>query len=261
MIEKGHNIQKHPYLKRIAEHKGEQINFLDQRFYKTEDGEYYPSVTSVLNFYPKNKFFESWLKDVSHNSDIIVRRASEEGTAVHNAIEDYIDGKEIKWMDERGHANFSLDVWKMILRFADFWETYKPELLASEIHLLNHEHKYAGTCDLVLKIKDKVYLLDIKTSNSLHTSYNLQLSAYAEAWNVSYPEEKIDGVGILWLKSSKRKKDEDKFTGQGWEIVFPDKTIDEYFKMFMNIYEIYLLENPNQKPLFESYPTSIKLEQ
>jgi hypothetical protein len=31
--------------------------------------------------------------------------------------------------------------------------------------------------------------------------------------------------------------------------------------MFMNIYEIYSLENPNQKPLFESYPTSIKLDQ
>ena len=86
MIEKGHNIEKHPYLKRIVEHEGEQINFLDSRFYKTENGDYYPSVTTVLGFYPKNKFFESWLKDVGHNSDIIVRRASEEGTQVHDAI-------------------------------------------------------------------------------------------------------------------------------------------------------------------------------
>jgi len=261
MIEKGHNIEKHPYLKRIVEHKGEQINFLDSRFYKTEDGQYYPSVTSILNFYPKNKFFESWLKDVSHNSDIIVRKASEEGTQVHNAIEKFLDGEEIIWMDEHKHAKYSLDVWKMILKFSDFWNTYKPELLASEIHLLNHEHKYAGTCDLVVKIDEKVYLLDIKTSNSLHTSYNLQLSAYAKAWNDTYPQEKIDGVGVLWLKSSKRKKNKENFNGEGWEIVFPDKSIDEYFTMFKNIYEIYLLENPNQKPLFESLPTSVKLEQ
>jgi hypothetical protein len=258
-IQKNDNIYKHHYLKRVVEHKGEQINFLDQRFYKTENGEYYPSVTSVLNFYPKNKFFESWLKDVSHNSDIIVRKAAEEGTTVHESIEKFLDGEEIKWMDENGRANFSLDVWKMILRFSDFWKTIKPELLASEIHLLNHDHKYAGTCDLVVKIDGKIWLLDIKTSNSLHTSYNLQLSAYAEAWNSYYPEEKIEHVGIIWLISSKRGKKEDKIQGDGWEIIQPDKTIDEYFRMFMNIYEIYLLENPYQKPLFESFPTTIKL--
>jgi ATP-dependent exoDNAse (exonuclease V) beta subunit len=259
MIEKNNNIFKHPYLKRIVQHSGSQINFLDQRFYKTEDEEYYPSVTSVLNFYPKNKYFESWLKDVGHNSDIIVKKASEEGTAVHTAIESYLEGNEITWIDDNGNAKYSLDVWKMILKFADFWQTYKPEILASEIHLLNHEHKYAGTCDLVLKINDKNYLLDIKTSNSLHTSYNLQLSAYAKAWDLDHPEEKINEIGILWLKSSKRKKNEEKFNGEGWEIYFPDKTIDEYFQIFLNIYEIYLLENPNQKPAFSSYPTSIKL--
>ena len=258
MIEKGNNIHKHPQLKRIVEHNGEQINFLDQRFYKTETGEYYPSVTSILNFYPKNGFFHAWLKDVGHNSDIIARKAADEGTQVHNAIEAFLEGKEIKWMDDKGHAIYNLDVWRMILRFSDFWKTHNPELIASEIHLLSHEHKYAGTCDLVVKLNDKIWLLDIKTSNSLHTSYNLQLSAYAKAWNEKY-DDKIEETGIIWLKSSKRGSKEGKLQGNGWEVIQGDKTIDEYFTMFKNIYEIYLLENPNQKPIFESYPTSIKL--
>ena len=258
MIEKGNNIHKHPQLKRIVEHNGEQINFLDQRFYKTETGEYYPSVTSILNFYPKNGFFHAWLKDVGHNSDIIARKAADEGTQVHNAIEAFLEGKEIKWMDDKGHAIYNLDVWRMILRFSDFWKTHNPELIASEIHLLSHEYKYAGTCDLVVKLNDKVWLLDIKTSNSLHTSYNLQLSAYAKAWNEKY-DDKIEETGIIWLKSSKRGPKEGKLQGNGWEIIQGDKTVDEYFTMFKNIYEIYLLENPNQKPIFESYPTSIKL--
>jgi len=260
MIEKGHNIEKHPYLKRIVEHEGEQINFLDSRFYKTENGDYYPSVTTVLGFYPKNKFFESWLKDVGHNSDIIVRRASEEGTQVHDAIERFLRGEEIVWVDENKRANYSLEVWKMILRFSDFWNTCKPELIASEIHLLSHEHKYAGTCDLIMKIDGKVWLLDIKTSNSLHTSYNLQLSAYANAWNDLYPEEKIEKIGILWLKSSKRSTKEGKMQGQGWEIIEPDKSIDDYFRMFLNIYEIYKLETPNDKPYFESLPTTVRID-
>ena len=259
MIEKNDNIYKHPYLKRVVEHTGQQINFLDSRFYKTEAGEYYPSVTSILNFYPKNKFFENWLKDVSHNSDIIVRKASEEGTAVHNAIESFLQGEELKWMDENGTAKYNLEVWKMILKFSDFWNTHKPELVASEIHLLSHEHKYAGTCDLIVKIQDKLWILDIKTSNSLHTSYNLQLSAYANAWN-EISEDKIEKVGLLWLKSSKRKAKDGKLQGEGWEIVEPDKSIDNYFQMFKNIYEIFSLENPNNKPSFETLPTTVKLE-
>ena len=259
MIEKGHNIEKHPFLKRIVEHEGEQINFLDSRFYKTENGDYYPSVTTVLGFYPKNKFFESWLKDVGHNSDIIVRRASEEGTQVHDAIERFLKGEEIIWVDENKRANYSLEVWKMILKFSDFWNTCKPELIASEIHLLSHEHKYAGTCDLVVKIDDKVWLLDTKTSNSLHTSHNLQLSAYANAWN-EHSDVKIEESGILWLKSSKKKGKEGKLQGHGWEVVQPEKSLEDYFTMFKNIYDIYVLENPDQKPLFEKLPTSVKLE-
>ena len=68
-----------------------QITLPDARYYR-RNGKYYPSVTYVLSYYPKGKFFENWLKDVSHNSDIIVRRASEEGTAVHDAIERFLDG-------------------------------------------------------------------------------------------------------------------------------------------------------------------------
>jgi hypothetical protein len=32
-----------------------------------------------------------------------------------NAIEDYLAGKEITWIDDYGNAKYSLEVWKMIL--------------------------------------------------------------------------------------------------------------------------------------------------
>ena len=257
MIEKGNNIHKHPQLKRIVEHNGEQINFLDQRFYKTETGEYYPSVTSILNFYPKNGFFHAWLKDVGHNSDIIARKAADEGTQVHNAIEAFLEGKEIKWMDDKGHAIYNLDVWRMILRFSDFWKTHKPKLIASELHLFSDELQVAGTMDLVVELNDKLWLLDIKTSNSLHTSHNLQLSAYAKAWNETH-NEPVDETGIIWLKSSTRGASKDKIQGNGWQLKNCGN-IDDNFKMFLNIYDIYKLENPDAKPTTESLPTSIKL--
>jgi hypothetical protein len=259
MIDKNVNIIKDPKIKRIVEYAegDKQVNVLDSRFYRRE-GNYYPSVTSVLNYFPKNQFFHSWLKDVGHNSDIIAAKAAGEGTQVHTAVDDFLNGKEITWIDEFGNVKYNLDVWKMILRFADFWNTHKPELIATEYHLFSDEHKYAGTADLVVRLFDNIWLLDLKTSNSLHTSYDLQLAAYATAWNETH-DEKVTHTGILWVKANTRSEGKgDKIQGKGWELKVVND-IEKNFTMFKNIYEIYSLENPNFKPVTETLPTSVKI--
>ena len=259
MIEKNVNIIKDPKIKRIVEYSNDnkQVNVLDQRFYR-RDGKYYPSVSSILNYFPKNQFFHSWLKDVGHNSEIIANKAAGEGTQVHNAVEAFLNGQEITWIDEYGNAKYNLDVWRMILKFADFWNTHKPELIATEYHLFSDEHEYAGTADLVVRLFDNIWLLDLKTSNSLHTSYDLQLAAYATAWNETH-NEKVTHTGILWVKANTRGEGKgDKIQGKGWELkVVSD--IENNFKMFKNIQEIYKLENPNSKPMTELLPTSVKI--
>ena len=259
MIDKNVNIIKDPKIKRIVEYAegDKQVNVLDSRFYRRE-GNYYPSVTSVLNYFPKNQFFHSWLKDVGHNSDIIASKAAGEGTQVHTAVDNFLNGQEITWIDEYGNAKYNLDVWRMILRFADFWNTHKPELIATEYHLFSDEHKYAGTADLVVRMFDNIWLLDLKTSNSLHTSYDLQLAAYATAWNETH-DEKVTHTGILWVKANTRSEGKgDKIQGKGWELKMVND-IEKNFTMFKNIYEIYSLENPNFKPVTETLPTSVKI--
>jgi hypothetical protein len=259
MIERNSNIIKDPKIKRIVEYAegDKQVNVLDSRFYRRE-GNYYPSVTSVLNYFPKNQFFHAWLKDVGHNSEIIANKAAGEGTQVHQAVDAFLNGQEITWIDEYGNAKYNLDVWRMILKFADFWNTHKPELIATEYHLFSDEHKYAGTADLVVRMFDNIWLLDLKTSNSLHTSYDLQLAAYATAWNETH-DEKVTHTGILWVKANTRSEGKgDKIQGKGWELKFVND-IEKNFKMFKNIYEIYSLENPNFKPVTETLPTSVKI--
>jgi hypothetical protein len=259
MIDKNVNIIKDPKIKRIVEYAegDKQVNVLDSRFYRRE-GNYYPSVTSVLNYFPKNQFFHSWLKDVGHNSDIIASKAAGEGTQVHTAVDNFLNGQEITWIDEYGNAKYNLDVWRMILRFADFWNTHKPELIATEYHLFSDVHKYAGTADLVVRLFDNIWLLDLKTSNSLHTSYDLQLAAYAQAWNETH-DEKVTHTGILWVKANTRSEGKgDKIQGKGWELKVVND-IEKNFTMFKNIYEIYTLENPNFKPVTETLPTSVKI--
>ena len=260
MIDKNANIIKDPKIKRIVEYTedNKQVNVLDSRFYR-RNGKYYPSVTSVLNYFPKNQFFHSWLKDVGHNSDIIANKAAGEGTQVHNAVEAFLNGEEITWIDEYGNAKYNLDVWRMILRFADFWNTHKPELVTTEYHLFSDEHEYAGTADFIVRFQGSLWLMDLKTSNSLHTSYDLQLAAYATAWNETH-NEKITQTGILWVKANTRSEGKgDAIQGKGWQLkIISD--IETNFKMFKNIQEIYKLENPDRKPFTELLPISIKIE-
>lgn len=261
MIDKNSNIIKDPKIKRIVQYSegDRRIDVLDQRFYKRND-KYYPSVTSILNYFPKNQFFHSWLKDVGHNSDIIAAKAAAEGTQVHNAIDSFLNGEEINWIDSYGNVQYSLDVWKMILRFADFWNTHKPELVATEYHLFSDEHEYAGTNDIVCRLNDQLWLLDNKTSNSLHTSYDLQLASYAKAWNETH-NEKIERTGILWLKASTRGEDKSgkKIQGKGWQLKEVDD-IEHNFEMFLKVKDIYHLENPDAKPATETLPTFVKIE-
>jgi len=257
MIEKNVYVHKKSVTRILnLDPTSKRVNINDNRFYSRNE-DYYPSVTSILQFLPKGKFFETWLKDVGHNSDIIARKAADEGTQVHEAVEKYLMGEKIQWLDENDKSNYSLDVWKLILKFHDFWSTVKPILIESEIHLFSDQYKFAGTCDLVVEIEGERWLLDLKTSNSIHTAMDLQLAAYTQAWNETF-EEKINRVGIIWLKSSKRK--EGKLQGKGWEIYEPSRSIEDNFKLFEHVHELFKLENPNPKPSQDSFPIEIQLD-
>ena len=238
----------------------EQVNFLDSRFY-TRNEKYYPSVTYILQYFPKNKFFENWLKDVGHNADIIAKKAADEGTLVHETIERYLNGEEISWVNSKGNARYSLEAWKMILKFVDFWTTHKPKLIKAEEHLFSDKYAYAGTADIICEINGEIWVLDIKTSNSLHTSYDLQLASYLQAWNECY-EEKATRAGILWLKSKSRGEDKTgkKIKGKGWEINESKRSNEENLLLFLKVYDLFKTENPNPKPIFESFPLKVQLK-
>lgn len=260
MIKQGMNILEQNEKKRLDFNPElQQINFLDRRVYKRGEGVYYPSVTTILQYMPKNKFFETWLKDVGHNADLIMRKAGKEGTQVHEACERLVKGEEVSWMDNFGNAKYSQIVWEMILKFYDFWSTYKPELISTEDFVWSDEHKYAGTADLVVKLDGQIWLLDLKTSNSLHKSYDLQLASYAKALKECKGIE-IERTGILWLKANTRSasKKEGVYQGSGWQIKVVDE-IDHNFELFQMIYRLYSLENPTTEPIYNSYPTTLKL--
>jgi hypothetical protein len=235
-----------------------QITLPDSRYYR-RNGEYYPSITHVLSCYPKGKHFEEWLKNMGRSADYIVRKAGEDGTKVHEMIEEYLEGKEMNFLNPSGYPQYDPNIWQMFLRFVDFWETYKPELIDQEIHLYSDELKVAGTTDLVCRIDNSLWIIDHKTSNHIQTTYELQAAVYAHCYEECFGV-KPDKTGILWLKSSKRKGAKDKMQGKGWEMILPSRTQEENIEIFKTVKRLFDLENPNEAPVFTEFKTQVKKE-
>ena len=248
---------KHSYdriLEISDDHK--QITLPDSRYYR-RNGEYYPSITYVLSYYPKGKHFEDWLKKVGYSAEYVVKKAAEEGTMVHEMIESYLEGNELSFLDQFDNPKYNPDVWQMFLRFVEFWETYEPKLIETEVHLFSDELKVAGTCDLVCEIEDKLWIIDFKTSNHVQPTYEIQTAVYGQCYKECYGKE-VDNYGILWLKSSKRKPAKDKMQGKGWEVVLSTRTQEENLDIFKTVKRLYDLENPNEAPSFTEFRTSVK---
>lgn len=250
---------KTPYnrILKISE-DSQQITMPDSRYY-LRNGEYYPSITYVLQYYPKGKFFEDWLKQVGNNADYIVKKSAEDGTKVHSMIEDYLNGEELNFLSPTNQPMYDTNVWAMFLKFVEFWETYKPKLIETEVHLFSDELKVAGTCDMVCEIEGELWIIDFKTSNHIHTTYEFQTAVYGKCYEECF-EKKPKRYGILWLKSSKRKPAKDKIQGKGWELFESSRTYDENLNLFKTVKTIFDLENPNHSPSFTEFKTTAKRE-
>ena len=240
----------------------QQVTMPDSRYYR-RNGNYYPSVTHVLSSYPKGKYFEDWLKKVGYSAEWIVKKAAEEGTLVHEMIEDWLNGKEITFLYDNGNPKMPAHVWQMFLRFVDFWETYNPTLIEAEVHLFSDEIKVAGTCDLVCEIeidgKMERWIIDFKTSNHLQTTYDLQGAIYAQCWEECYGK-KIDRVGVLWLKSKSRGEDKSgkRLKGKNWEVYESPRTQEENIEIFTHVKALFDIENPKPKPYINTFQTTSK---
>ncbi len=240
----------------------QQVTMPDSRYYR-RNGKYYPSVTHVLSSYPKGKYFEDWLKKVGYSAEWIVKKAAEEGTLVHEMIEDWLNGKEIKFLYDNGNPKMPAHVWQMFLRFVDFWETYNPTLIEAEVHLFSDKIQVAGTCDLVCEIeidgKMERWIIDFKTSNHLQTTYDLQGAIYAQCWEECYGK-KIDRVGVLWLKSKSRGEDKSgkRLKGKNWEVYESPRTQEENIEIFNHVKALFDIENPKPKPYTNTFQTTSK---
>ena len=151
----------------------EQLNTPSGRFYKTPEGNLYPSVTTVLSVIP-NLGLAEWKAAVGEEKAAeISRKATTRGTKLHAFCEDYLNGKAPKLdiFDKQSYSGLTTHLDKI-----------EPILI--EQGLWSDKLKTAGTIDCFGKYEGEHYIIDFKTTSGLKydgefDSYWLQCSAYA----------------------------------------------------------------------------------
>jgi len=246
-------------MKTIHSEVEKQVTFLDERYYwDTESKEYYPSVTTINDVYPKGFGFNQWLKDMGSNAGEVLRRAGEQGTNIHEAIDKLMFGEEITWGTE-DNLNYTLEEWKMINKFIEFYTIHKPKVIAHEASLVSSELGCGGTLDLVCELNGVIWLIDYKSSNGIYKTHKIQQAAYKELWNEK-KKLKIEKCGILWLKSMTRGPDkrEKNIQGKGWKLIEIEDH-ERLFELFKHNQVIWNEENPNPQPKNLVYPDRLKI--
>ncbi len=239
-----------------------QITFLDTRFYRTESGSYVPSVTSILDCYPKSAAFYDWLKRVGEDADNIRDEAGDRGSVVHKLTERYDAGEEVNLINENGNIDYKLAEWSMFEKYVDFRRRFQLEVIFSELNLISDNLGFAGTLDRVVKFNDRLLILDIKTSNSLHDHYWLQMAAYKQLLAEVQPALKIDSYAVLWLNANTRTEGKaGAIQGKGWQLIErkPEDAKKDW-PLFQATHQLWKAERGDSKPRQLSYQLSHQIQ-
>ena len=150
-------------------------NRKDGHYYSEDEKVWYPSVTAVLRHYPKGEKFYEWVARNGYNAENIKKAAGDVGTTVHNAIEKFVQSGDLcSSADDLGPEEYMA-----VLGFSRWYASRHPTILAQELPVISHRMQVGGTVDIVATIDDSLYVIDLKTSRHIGSTFWLQLHAYA----------------------------------------------------------------------------------
>jgi len=174
-----------------------------------------PSVTTLIGRYMNKPYLALWARDLMRDHGIDfeneTRIATNIGTMAHEMIEFDLLG-----LPTKTYVNRDSDQVKHALIAYSAWEKWKEintidEVIATEAKLVSEEHSFGGTIDVVLKMNDKITLLDLKTSKTISVEYLIQVAAYGKLWNENFPDRPIERYEILRID-----KHTGKYDYEGW---------------------------------------------
>lgn len=235
------------------------ITMLDSRFYFDETGTPVPSVTTILDCYPKGAAFFEWLKKNGVDSDDIRDEAGRKGSRVHAMTERYDKGEEVSLLTKDGEIGMSLSEWNMFEKYVEFRDRFPLDIIAIEQNVVSSKLGYAGTLDRIITLNGKKILIDIKTSGAVYPHYWLQLAAYERLLTDAQEDNKIDARAILWLNAKTKTEGKgDAVQGKGYQLLFDPNPEGHSLKTFQNVHELWKHEYGGMVPRQVSYSLNHK---
>lgn len=235
-----------------------RIDFLDNRFYYDEAGNAFPSVTTILNAFPKTAQFFEFLKKNGENADDIRDEAGRKGTRVHDMTQKYDEGHEVALLNENGDVSMTMIEWTFFERYIEFRKKFPIEIHGIEENLI--ELGMGGTLDRDITFNGKRYILDIKTSGNIWDEFWLQMAAYYKMKVTALGFNPYAGRAILWLNAKTRTEGKkDSVQGVGWQMIFNEDDIEDDWKTFQATKLLWDKLNKNLQPKKITYQLSHKL--
>lgn len=190
------NIAPPPIVNKINYKACIQINnpITNKRLYETPDGEFLPSVTTILSATKDMKHLDAWKKFVGEEkAATIVKEASAVGTAMHANLERFVLGQTRM----PGKNLVHLQANKMADVIIENGFKHVDEIWALE-QSLYYPGLYSGTTDGVGVYKGNPMIFDHKQTNKPKKEewvedYRVQLVAYIMAHNEVYQTDIKEG--------------------------------------------------------------------
>ena len=175
-------------------------NIKGLRFYETPTGEKYPSITTVLGKQPgKQKGLQEWRERVGvAQAQIISGKAARRGSVFHNIVENYLQDENISDFKQQ---NFM--AWCMFGEMKSHLDEKINEVVLQEQTMFSSKFKVAGRCDLIGVYKDKLSVVDFKTTTTTKKEewigdYFIQCAAYASMFE-EHTGEPVEDVVIMMV--------------------------------------------------------------
>jgi genome maintenance exonuclease 1 len=169
------------------------------RKYIVGEGRPLPSVTTILSATKDMTFLKEWRAAVGEaEATRIVTESSGLGSSMHNLLEDYILGREMKGQF-MAVTLAKLIIKKGLCKVNEVWGT-EVALYSTDL--------YAGTTDLVGLHENVPAIMDYKNSRQEKTremieDYFMQLAAYALSHNEMYGTNIKKGVVMMATRAGK----------------------------------------------------------
>lgn len=146
----------------------------------------------------KKQFAEEDFLDAEDQHTIKKTEAANIGTEVHDWIEKYIKGEKPE-IPETREAQIGVNA------FLSWIDDNKVKFISSERPVYSRKHDFIGKMDIEAKVNGKLCLIDIKTSNGIYNTYNLQTAAYVKA-DEEESGKKYHGRWIIRLSKETEKE-------------------------------------------------------